>query len=106
MIMRLGEGGEDWKSMPSVKVDVSIPAPPPPFTYADAGNRVRMVVPAGRAQDFLLAQLEAARQAASRNDQAGKQQATNAFIAELQTHASINVPAAEAQVLLMLVRGL
>jgi len=39
-------------------------------------------------------------------DQAGKQQAINAFIGELTTHVGINVPAEQAMSILLFVCGL
>jgi len=104
----LGVNNEIWTNLNQNLAisQINFVNPPPPFTFAFAETSVRNHVPSGKAQEFLLGQLKAASDAAARGDQAGKQQAINAFIGELTTHVGINVPAEQAMSILFIVRGL
>jgi len=105
-IMQLGVNNENWLAIPGVRMNLTIPNPPPPFTFNFAETSVRTHVPAGKARGFLLHQRQLARDAAARGNPAGKEQAIKAFIDELSTHTGINVPAEQATTPLFLVRSL
>jgi len=103
-ILQLGGNGEDWKSHPGVRMNLVIPNPPSPFTFAYADGSVRNVVPPGETQTLLLNALERARLAAVRGDQAAKKNEVVYFTITLTNARVVN--ALEVQKLVMIVNSL